>query len=64
MLYTSQKMEVSTLIIYFIHWKCVDITRSHHLRLKVQCNFPYATKGFLVVKLIAIVLKSQIVIAN
>jgi hypothetical protein len=34
-----------TLIIYFIHGKCVDITLNHHLRLKVQCNFIYTTKG-------------------
>jgi hypothetical protein len=32
--------------IYFIQGKCVDITLSHHLRLKVQCDFTYATKGF------------------
>jgi hypothetical protein len=46
MLYASQKMEMFTFITYFIHGKCVDITVSHHLQLKVQCNFTYAIKGF------------------
>ncbi len=35
-------MEVYTLTIYFIHEKCVDITMSYHLLLKVQCDFIYA----------------------
>ncbi len=39
-------MEVYTLIVYFIHGKCAHITLSHHLRLKVQCDFTYAIKGF------------------
>jgi hypothetical protein len=46
MLYTSQRMEVYMLIVYFIHRKCVNITLSHHLQLKLQCNFTYTIKGF------------------
>ncbi len=46
MLYTSQKVEVYTLIIYVIHGKCANTMLSHHLRLKVQCNFTYVIKGF------------------
>jgi len=34
----------------------VDIMLSHHLQLKVQCNFTYALKAFLVAKLIAIII--------
>jgi hypothetical protein len=46
MLYTNQRMEMYMLSIYFIHGKCVNITLNHHLQLKVQCDFIYATKGF------------------
>jgi hypothetical protein len=46
MLYLDQRMEVYMLVVYFIHGKCVDITLSHQLQPKVQCNFIYATKGF------------------
>ncbi len=42
---TFQRMEVYMLTIYFIHGKCVEIMWSHHLWLKVQCNFTYATNG-------------------
>jgi hypothetical protein len=46
MLYSNQRMEAYMLTIYFIHRKCANIMLSHHLQLKVQCDFTYATKGF------------------
>jgi hypothetical protein len=59
-----KRMEMFTLIIYFIHGKYVDIMLSHHLWLNIQCDFTYATKGFLITKLIATIFQSQIVVAN
>jgi hypothetical protein len=44
MLYDNQRMEMYMLTVYFIHGKCADIMLSHHLWLKVQCDFIYATK--------------------
>jgi hypothetical protein len=39
-------MIIYMLNIYFIHGKCVDIMLSHDLKLKVQFDFIYVTKGF------------------
>ncbi len=44
-------MEVYTLTIYFIHGKCASIMLSHHLQLKVLCDFTYATNGIFNYKL-------------
>jgi hypothetical protein len=64
MLYSCQKMEMYTLTIYHIYGKCVNIMLSHHLQLKVQCDFIYATKGFFSYKVDCNYVLSQIVVAN
>jgi hypothetical protein len=38
-----------------IHGKYANIMLSHHLQLKVQCNFLIQFRDFLVVKFIAII---------
>ncbi len=57
-------MEMYTLTIYHIYGKCVNIMLSHHLQLKVQCDFIYATKGFFSYKVDCNYVLSQIVVAN
>ncbi len=56
MLYVSQRMGVYMFMVYFIYRKCVDIILSHHLQLKVQCDFTYALKALKVAKLITTII--------
>jgi hypothetical protein len=46
MLYVNQRIEMYTLIVYFIHGNNVNIMLNHHLQLKVQCDFTYVIEGF------------------
>jgi hypothetical protein len=50
--YTNgQTMNMYTLTVYIIHGPFGNIMLSHDLWLDVACNFTYATKAILVIKL-------------
>ncbi len=57
-------MEMYTLTVYLIYGKRVNIILSHHLQLKVQCDFTHAIKGFVSYKVDCNYFLSQIVVAN